>query len=302
MRPEDEYLWDRSGTPDPVVARLESLLAPLRHDPARAPLRQRSRRQWPWWLGAVAAAGIAAWWLWGSEPSGPQQPQLQLLADGRALQPDEWIETAGAASALELGDGIGRLRLAPGSRLQLRKLAREETRLFLQVGRLEAFVAADARPRFFQVETPATTCVDLGCKYVLSVDADGTTHVQVTLGQVAFESADGERYIPMGAECLALGAGRLGTPRFRTMDSTLVDLLDEFDRADRADGARRRELADKFCSVAAEPKTSLSIWHWLSDPDPGIRTRADAALAALFDPPAERTPAAWKEQLESWWY
>src|SRR5437870_3878255 len=29
----DEYLWDRSGTPDPDVERLEALLAPLRSTP-----------------------------------------------------------------------------------------------------------------------------------------------------------------------------------------------------------------------------------------------------------------------------
>ncbi len=34
MTAPDDYLWDRSGEPDPEVAALEKLLAPLAHDPA----------------------------------------------------------------------------------------------------------------------------------------------------------------------------------------------------------------------------------------------------------------------------
>lgn len=35
---DDEYLWRKSGTPDPEVARLEQLLRPYRYDPADRPL------------------------------------------------------------------------------------------------------------------------------------------------------------------------------------------------------------------------------------------------------------------------
>src|SRR5438045_3455920 len=54
----DDYLWDRSGAPDPEVARLEQLLAPLRHDAPLDELRvQRSaRRRRP---GVVIALGVA---------------------------------------------------------------------------------------------------------------------------------------------------------------------------------------------------------------------------------------------------
>ena len=70
-----DYLWDRSGPPDPDVARLEAALAPLRH---RAPLRlpdtargadtarpRRPRRTA--WIGGgavlAAAAALALWWM-----------------------------------------------------------------------------------------------------------------------------------------------------------------------------------------------------------------------------------------------
>src|SRR5437868_6645687 len=60
----DEYLWDRSGTPDPEFKRLEELLAPLRHD---APLDElaieragRRRRRPPAFVIALGVALVAA--------------------------------------------------------------------------------------------------------------------------------------------------------------------------------------------------------------------------------------------------
>src|SRR5262249_2761229 len=64
---DDDYLWNRSPPVDPDVARLEQLLAPLRHD---APLDElRLRRRSRTWIVALAAAGAAAavalaWWQW----------------------------------------------------------------------------------------------------------------------------------------------------------------------------------------------------------------------------------------------
>ena len=51
----DEYLWDRTGSPDPEIKRLERVLAPLAHGARPA----RTRRP-PYWLAAAAAAALAA--------------------------------------------------------------------------------------------------------------------------------------------------------------------------------------------------------------------------------------------------
>src|SRR5688572_29935904 len=62
MSKPDDYLWDRSGSPDPDVARLEQLLAPLAHDRPLDELgarRARGARRW-WIAGAVAAVAAAA--------------------------------------------------------------------------------------------------------------------------------------------------------------------------------------------------------------------------------------------------
>ncbi len=67
----DDYLWDRSGEPDPDVQRLESLLRPLRsHQPAPewAVARPAPRRPGRTWLPLAAAAGLvlaaAIGWTW----------------------------------------------------------------------------------------------------------------------------------------------------------------------------------------------------------------------------------------------
>ena len=53
----DDYLWDRSGSPDPDIAKLEQLLAPLGHD---APLRRRRRRTRTLSIAAGVGVGAAA--------------------------------------------------------------------------------------------------------------------------------------------------------------------------------------------------------------------------------------------------
>ena len=48
---------------------------------------------------------------------------------------------------------------------------------------------------FVQTRTPATNCVDLGCKYTLTVDGAGDSLVEVTMGRVAFEDRGREVYV-----------------------------------------------------------------------------------------------------------
>jgi hypothetical protein len=64
----DDYLWDKSGPPDPEVARLERLLGRYRYEPGGAPAptlappRRRALRAL-FWSGAIAAGLVAAWAL-----------------------------------------------------------------------------------------------------------------------------------------------------------------------------------------------------------------------------------------------
>jgi len=48
----------------------------------------------------------------------------------------------------------------------------------------------------FIVETPLATAVDLGCKYTLEVQEDGSSLLHVTLGLVALERDARETIVP----------------------------------------------------------------------------------------------------------
>jgi hypothetical protein len=192
---DDRWLWDRTGEPDPDVQRLERLLAPVGHR-AATPLRVvPTRARWRPVAAAaalVAGVGVAIAVLASRGESPSDAPPLRIHAEGAGdLAPGAWIEASGSPRVVRFGD-VGHVTLEPGARLRISRASEDVTRFFLERGRLEALVSASARPRFFEVETPAVRCVDLGCRYVLDVDPEGTSRVHVTTGQVAFEAPDRE--------------------------------------------------------------------------------------------------------------
>jgi hypothetical protein len=201
--------------------------------------------------------------------------------------------------------------LAPGSSLRVVEAGKERTRLFLEHGRLEAFVSADVRPRFFQVETPAVVCVDLGCRYVLEVDEkSGETHVRVTVGQVAFETDGDAVYVPRGAEARALPGRRLGTPRFSDAPPDVGSALDAFDAA-KPHSELRVKLAAKIAQITEAESETLPLWHLLHDPDSEVVRHAEGALIRIAGlPPSaagrkmvERIdPEVWREHLDLLWW
>jgi hypothetical protein len=294
---EHDYLFDKSGEPDPDVARLEQLLGRFRHGQQRRPARRRAA--WLWLLPALAAAGVAVWSCW---PSPPDQSRYDVVRrGGGAVERDGWIEAANEAEHLTVAN-VGWMTLAPGSRLRVRQLDDEQGRFYLAHGNLEAFVFPSVKPRFFQVETEATTCVDLGCQYVLDVDPKTkVAHVKVTLGQVAFTDQGREVFVPRDAECSAVPGRGAGTPRLVDCADELRQRLDAFDAA--RDVTAQRAAAAAVAAAAKQERDTLPLWHLLAHGDGEVRTVAERALVALVkDPPAARTPAAWREALEPLWW
>ncbi|HZO12379.1 MAG TPA: hypothetical protein VFB62_03950, partial [Polyangiaceae bacterium] len=95
-----DYLWDRSGKPDPEVAALEDALSELRFDRPMPPIPAKRR---PWWLLAAAALvllviGFA--WFGREEPvrMSSDLPELPVVRDG-------WTVTraGGARGRLDVG-------------------------------------------------------------------------------------------------------------------------------------------------------------------------------------------------------
>jgi len=73
----EDYLWDKSGEPDPQIQELEQILAPLRYQPKPLELPVvRRRNYWPLAIAASVLFALFAAGVWlRSRPEKPQQQQ-----------------------------------------------------------------------------------------------------------------------------------------------------------------------------------------------------------------------------------
>lgn len=323
----DEYLWDRSGEPDPEIERLEKALSPLAHDgralelpaesaPPRAtavtlPLAR------PWFRSRVLLAaacvlivGVIALWTTRRAPTGPAwsvarvegAPRIGFwrIGDQARLGEGQLLVTdAKSRARLEVGT-IGEVTLDPGSRLRLLRARDQDHRLSLERGVLHAFIVAP--PRQFTVETPAANAVDLGCAYTLEVAKDGRSIVTVVTGWVSFERAGHEAFIPAGARCVTLKGRDPGTPHFEDADPRLIAGLETLDESPH--GIGRHEALTAVLDNA-RPEDALTLWHLLARLTGKARDRVYDRLAALAPPPAGVTREAVlsgdREALDLWW-
>jgi len=268
----DDYLWDASGPPDPEVAALEEALAPLRFQAPPPALRPgRGRPPTPWLLlaaGLLLAISAGALHLRPSEPWA-----VEGLAGRSELAAGEWLETGDSAALIQVAD-IGTMEVAPDSRLQLVTTGRSEHRLALERGRVDAFVVAP--PRLLIVETPAAEAVDLGCAYSLEVEDDGSSLLEVRLGQVALEAPGREVFVPAGASARAWPGRGPGAPVFSDASIRLRQAADGLDRgAVGAEAALVEVLGD------ARLKDTLTLWHLLPRLGAGARAAAVERIFAL---------------------
>ncbi|MBL9088615.1 MAG: hypothetical protein JNM10_15865, partial [Planctomycetia bacterium] len=210
---------------------------------------------------------------------------------GRPLAAGAWV-TAGDDAAREVVlDAVGRVTVRPGARVQVRALGADLARLYLERGAIEASIAADVRPRLFQVDTGAGRCVDLGCRYVLTALPDGDAHVRVTSGRIAFEAGDREVYVPAGAEVTARRGRGPGTPWFSSAGAALREALDAFDAAP-VGAPSRIAAARRAADAAGTDEDLLALWHWLTDPDADVARVALETLLARVGAPAGWTRPA----------
>lgn len=259
-----DYLWDKSGAPDPEVLRLEGLLGRYRH---RAP---RRRRGLVTGLLAAAVAAVAAAVLLSAR--GAPRPAWEVTwlegsGDAR-LALGGWLETDARARARVRVADIGQVDLAPNTRVKLVATGEDEHRLDLRRGKLHALVYAP--PRLFLVDTPAATAVDLGCAYTLEVDESGAGLLHVDSGHVELLGRDGQTsYVPRGASC-RIGKGGPGVPWFAGAPEGLLD-------------PAGKSLAAAL--AASEPRDALTLWHLIARVDEARRAEVVDRLAALASPP-----------------
>jgi len=321
----DEYLWDGTGTPDPDVARLETLLAPYRHRGPMTPLPQRrsSEPGAPTRRFAVhaamqimmAAASLllvagAAWFASAARHTGWTVQSLEgtphvagTAIDAPSTLPIGQIVTTDAASRARIDVGsIGVVDVEPNSRLRLVTSRAGEHRMALDRGGIRALIWAP--PGLFFVNTPAATAVDLGCAYRLDVDDRGWGKVHVESGWVAFEYNGRESFIPKDAMCATRPGFGPGTPCYEDAPAGIAEALTILDFSPTQDVSARRAALDTILREARR-NDALTLWHLVSRGTREERMRVYDRLASLVPPPdsatRERVARGDRRALDEWW-
>jgi hypothetical protein len=277
----EEYLWDKSGEPDPELQRLETLLSPLGHKQGGTPSWPAPKPSRVPWMLAVAASllvvGGALWMAWQRTRPAWQvatvhgTPSMKRLAKGQMISTD-----AQSQAHLNLTD-VGEVDVEPNTRLSVLAIRPDEQRLKLERGTIHALIWAP--PGRFIVNTPSAQTVDLGCQYTLNVDTDGVGLVEVTVGWVAFENDGREAFIPAGAACVTRPGKGPGIPYYQDASNELIGAVHRFD-ADADHPAIAQILKD------ARPRDAISLWHLLRRVQPSDRGRVYDRLAQFITVPA----------------
>ena len=314
-----DYLWDRSGPPDPDVVRLERVLGTLSSPDGRAPelsfARRAPRRHRSFVMAgvmtALAASVVLIIGLSHALNSGAPVFQVTRLegtptiasrpiVDQGELQAGTWLETDGQARATIEVASVGRIEIEPGTRIGLLKNRPTQHRLQLTQGTIHALIWAP--PGRFVVDTPGSTAVDLGCAYTMTVDAAGIGHVKVTTGWVGFEWKGRESFIPAGAICRTYPGLGPGTPYF---DDTSERFQAAIEELDLGRGTETRQAALDRVLADARPRDAVTLWHLLSRGDPSQRGRVFDRLSQFVPPPSGVTRAGvlagQRQMLDDWW-
>ncbi len=315
----DDYLWDRTGEPDPEIERLESLLAPARHRrhlidlPRRDVPRPLPARSWrrllvpSFALAATILVLIAGEWaalrrvpdVWRVEPiEGAPTVGSGLVRSAQGLRTEEWLETDSGSSARLRADEVGEVEIGPRSRVRILSTPRGQHRLDLAQGILHAYIWA--MPGQFHVETPSATAVDLGCAYSIEVDESGDGLLRVTAGWVGFDFHGRESRVPAGAACETRRNRGPGTPYFEGASAGLVRALALLDG-----NLAPQPIAVEGVISEARPEDALTLWHLLTRVERPQAERIFDALAVLAPPPSgirrEDVLAGDRAALDAWW-
>jgi hypothetical protein len=293
----ENYLWDKSGEPDPEIQRLENLLSPLGDKTA---VLSFPKRNYVPYLMAIAASLLmlagGVWLAWQrSRPAWEVAtvggaPLVKRLAKGESINTD-----AQSHARLNLND-VGEVEIEPNTKLSVLAIKPEEQRLALDHGTIHALIWAP--PGRFVVNTPSAQTVDLGCQYTLKVDSEGVGLVDVTVGWVAFENEGRESFIPAGAACMTRPGKGPGIPYYEDAAGELISAIHRFDAA--GDQPAIAVILEK-----ARPSDAISLWHLLRRVQPGERGPVYDRLSQFVTVPAgvtrEGVLAADPQMVDSLW-
>jgi predicted anti-sigma-YlaC factor YlaD len=264
---------------------------------------RRTRPQFVWTLsvGVVTSVALAALFFVFTRGRGPSDSGWEVtgLPGVLSLRPGEVLQTNSSSEARVRIANIGQLTMDPNTRIRLLVTQSDQHRIALDRGKLEATTWAP--PRLFIVETPSATAVDLGCKYTLEVQEDGSSLLHVTLGMVALERDNRETIVPAGAFCRTREGTGPGTPFFEDSSTRFQSALQRLDA-----GVEGRERMRQLEIVLSEShvRDALSLWHLLPRLDAESRGLIYDRLAQLLPPPTDVTRegivALDRKMLNSW--
>jgi hypothetical protein len=322
---ENDYLWDRSGPEDPEVARLESLLSPLRHTAPLDEVRLRRRSRKTVWIAgasvvvAAAAAAILIWQWPSSEPAGTgstgpiaKNPCAggegfaftargnvacnDATVDKGTLPVKGTLDTLSSEADLTIAT-IGSAKLSAGTRIRLDKTSVERHELYLERGRMHARVVAE--PELFAVGTPSAHVTDLGCEYTLEIAADGSGSIVVQSGKVKLatqrfdaawdrKSDNVSMVVYAGMRARLLAGRRPSLPLVEGSSAKLVAAVEAWER-DPIGGV------DGVLAAAA-PAEAITVVNLAQLAPDDARRRILTRLAELSPPPQSVTVDAVLEE------
>ena len=311
----DEYLWDRSGTPDPEVERLENLLGRFRPRAAEfefpAAASSASRSRWAgWWRAAAAVVlllgsiwllraltGRAAWTIASVE--GSARIEGSIAERNEIWKIGQRLETDGSSRVQLQVDGLGEIEVGPNASLQLLQANATQQQIRLIHGTIRAAVTAP--PYVFLVRTPGAYAMDMGCAYTLQVTDAGVSILHVTVGWVDLQHGFRQSLVPAGAAAESRPAIGPGAPYFEDSSERFREALEtvNFDVAN----SQARSEALTILLAEARPHDAFTLLNLFRRVDAQDRGRLYDRLAALLPPPAgmTRQNAVDGDDLSPWW-
>lgn len=323
----DEYLWDRSGKPDPEIQRIETLLAKYRHDlPVPVLPADAVRTRWAlfplrWRLfpalaaaAAVALVAIAAFVIVRTKASpvvagwdasrlagSPRIGKTTITGTSSRLGVGQVLETDDQSRARLHASDVGQIEIEPSTRVRLLDMGATRKQIALDHGTINAYIWAPAGQ--FVVDTPSARTVDLGCAYSLHVDDSGAGIVRTWLGWVGFKLNGRESFIPAGAACATRPKVGPGTPYFDDATPSFRAALKKFDFEDATLQQRAADL--DIVLTQARARDALTLWHLLSRVDEEQRGRVYDRLKEFVPPPDSVTREGVlrldQPMLDLWW-
>ncbi len=199
---------------------------------------------------------------------GSEQPFL--LREGAEL-------TAADGIRYRASTWIGDVTIESGSTVRLAESG-EEKQVF-RLDRGEIYARIDAPPRYFIVETPSVTAIDLGCEYRLQIDDAGDGTLEVVSGWVALEFLGREWFVPAGASSTFDHESGPQPPVFMDASADFRELLRRFR------GGASEVLPSLLDSARAFD--TLTLWHLAYTADRVTRAAIYDAFVALNAVPAD---------------